>query len=178
MSRAEVLDLPRPAMREPHDLHRGRARRGLHCPHVRHQATLRAAPSAQIQLSRTTNPQVSAPRHRPRPNRGPTRGSRTGSGAAELCITGPLLCVARGFRARSTVRGRGSTRVPRGVSRPATPRSSVYRSIRERTKRAASRGRDEDLPGQLAIAQCLSESPGFIVLLKESHMAIDQLTVC
>jgi hypothetical protein len=54
--RPQVLDLPRPAPPGPHDLHRGRARGGLHCPHVRHQATLRATPSAQIQLSRTANP--------------------------------------------------------------------------------------------------------------------------
>ena len=54
--RPEVLDLSRPAMRGPHDLHRDRVLRGLHCPHIRHQATLRAAPSAQVQLSRTVNP--------------------------------------------------------------------------------------------------------------------------
>ena len=51
LRRPEVLDLPRPAPRGPHDLHRGRARRGLHGPHVRHQATLRATPGAQVQLS-------------------------------------------------------------------------------------------------------------------------------
>jgi hypothetical protein len=49
--------------REDHTtcMHRGRVRRGLHCLHVRHQATLRAAPSAQVQLTRTANPQVSNP---------------------------------------------------------------------------------------------------------------------
>ena len=69
----EVLDLPRPAPGGPHDLHCGRARRGLRCPHVRHQATLRAAPSAQMQLQRTGNLQVSDPRNQPRSNRGPTQ---------------------------------------------------------------------------------------------------------
>jgi hypothetical protein len=33
-----MLDLPQPATRRPHDLHRGRTRCGLQCPHIRHQA--------------------------------------------------------------------------------------------------------------------------------------------
>ena len=43
--RPEMLDLPRSAPRGPHDLHRGRTQRGLHGPHIRHQATLKAAPN-------------------------------------------------------------------------------------------------------------------------------------
>ena len=69
--RSQVLDLARPSPRGPHDLHRGRARRGLHSPHVRHQATLRATPSAQVQLQRTENPQVRNPRYRPQSICGP-----------------------------------------------------------------------------------------------------------
>ena len=51
----------------------------------RHQATLQAVPNAQVQLSRTGNQQVNAPRYRLQPNRGPTQGAyydgprRTGS---------------------------------------------------------------------------------------------------
>jgi hypothetical protein len=48
MRRAEVLDIPRPAMRGVHDLHRGGARRCPDRPHIRHPATLRAAISAHI----------------------------------------------------------------------------------------------------------------------------------
>jgi hypothetical protein len=41
-----------------------------HCPHVRHQATPRAAPSAQGQLQPTANQQVRNPQYLPRSNRG------------------------------------------------------------------------------------------------------------
>ena len=58
--RADVLDLPRPPPRGVHDLHRRRARRRLHRPHIRHPATLRPRISAQIQLPRTENLQVTA----------------------------------------------------------------------------------------------------------------------
>jgi hypothetical protein len=37
--RPEVLDLPRSVTRGPHHLHCGRARGGLHCPNIWHQAT-------------------------------------------------------------------------------------------------------------------------------------------
>ena len=39
---AQVLDLARTAPCGPHDLHRGRSRRGLHGAHVSHHSTLRA----------------------------------------------------------------------------------------------------------------------------------------
>ena len=39
--RPQVLDLARPTAGEVHDLHRRRARRRLHRPHIRHPATLR-----------------------------------------------------------------------------------------------------------------------------------------
>jgi hypothetical protein len=58
--RSEVPDCSRPATRGPHDLYRRRARRGLHCPHVGHLVTLRVAPSAQVQLLRAANQEVSA----------------------------------------------------------------------------------------------------------------------
>jgi hypothetical protein len=74
--RPQVLDLTRTAPRRPHDLHRSRARRGLHCPHARHRATLRAGPSAQVQLQRTENPQVSNSRHQPQSKRGPSQVKR------------------------------------------------------------------------------------------------------
>jgi hypothetical protein len=52
-------------------------RRGLQSPHVRHQPTLRVAPSVQVQLSRTANLKVSAA-HSPRTrDREPTRVSIT-----------------------------------------------------------------------------------------------------
>jgi hypothetical protein len=41
VSRAQVLDLPRPPVRGVHNLHRGGTRRRLHRPHIRHPATLR-----------------------------------------------------------------------------------------------------------------------------------------
>jgi hypothetical protein len=41
MRRADVLDLPRPAVRGVHDLHRDRARRCPDRPHIRHPPTLR-----------------------------------------------------------------------------------------------------------------------------------------
>lgn len=51
--RPQVLDLARPAPRRPHHLHRCRTRGGPYSPHVRGKATLRAAPSAQLQLQTT-----------------------------------------------------------------------------------------------------------------------------
>ena len=71
--RPEMFDLPRPAPRGPHDLHRGRPRCGLYCPHVRHRATLRAAPSAQVHLSQTANQQVNATRSQRTRDREPTQ---------------------------------------------------------------------------------------------------------
>jgi hypothetical protein len=41
-----------------HNLHRRRPRTGLHRAHIRHQRTLRLAPSAQIRTSRQTTPQI------------------------------------------------------------------------------------------------------------------------
>src|ERR1022692_3094173 len=61
MSRADVLDIPRPAMRGVDDLHRRRARRRLHGPHIRHRASLRLGISAQIRSARGEKPQVSEP---------------------------------------------------------------------------------------------------------------------
>jgi hypothetical protein len=40
VSRADVLDLPRPPVRGVYDLHRRGTRRRLHRPHIRHPATL------------------------------------------------------------------------------------------------------------------------------------------
>ncbi len=61
--RAEVLDLARPPPRRVHDLHRRRARLRLHRPDIRHQATLWAIVSAQLQLSGRLNQQVTALRY-------------------------------------------------------------------------------------------------------------------
>ena len=70
------------------------AQRGLHCPHLRHLATLRAVPGAQVQLSRTVNQQVSVLRYRPRSKRGPTqaadRGMSQWGGILLGLILGPL----------------------------------------------------------------------------------------
>ena len=57
----DVLDVPRPTPRRIHDLHHRRARLGFHRPDIRHQATLRAAVSAQVQLPQTANHQVTIP---------------------------------------------------------------------------------------------------------------------
>src|SRR5215472_17549833 len=73
MCRADVLDLPRPAARGVHNLHRDGARRRLHRPHIRHPATLRPPISAQIQLSRTQNKQVTASRQSRTSYREPTQ---------------------------------------------------------------------------------------------------------
>ena len=73
MRRPDVLDLPRPPPRRPHDLHRHRARLGLHRPQIRHEATLRAIVSAQLQLSRKQKQQVNATPNRLGSNCGPTR---------------------------------------------------------------------------------------------------------
>ena len=42
--RPDVLDVPGPAPRRPHDLHRRRTRLGLHRPYIRHSPTLRSRP--------------------------------------------------------------------------------------------------------------------------------------
>ena len=63
MSRAEMLDIARPAVRGVHDRHRRRTRRRLHGADIRrHRASLRPLASAQLQPSSTVNQQVSAPR--------------------------------------------------------------------------------------------------------------------
>jgi len=55
----DALDIPRPAPRQVHDLHRCGTRRRLHRPHIRgHQATLRPRFSAQIRSPQARNPQV------------------------------------------------------------------------------------------------------------------------
>ena len=64
---------PRPAARGVHNLHRDGARRRLHRPHLRHPAALRPTISAQIQLSRTQNKQVTASRHSKTSYREPTQ---------------------------------------------------------------------------------------------------------
>ena len=51
---------PATPVRGVHDLHRRRARRRLHRPHIRHPATLRPRISAPTQLPRTKNMQVTA----------------------------------------------------------------------------------------------------------------------
>jgi hypothetical protein len=79
-----MCSISRDPRREDHDLYRCRARRGLHCPHVRHQATLRAAPSAQLQLSQTAKPEVNALRYLPRSNSGPTRDEKPSHGSPEF----------------------------------------------------------------------------------------------
>jgi hypothetical protein len=59
MSRADVLDVPRTAMRGVHDLHSRRARGRLHRPDIRHRATLQSRISAQICPVSHEIPQVS-----------------------------------------------------------------------------------------------------------------------
>jgi hypothetical protein len=87
--RADVLDLPRPPPRGPRDLHRRRARRRLHRPHIRHRATLRPPLSAQIRFRHARKPQLSPPRSSRTPNREPSQvvrcGSRGGRGALRPC---------------------------------------------------------------------------------------------
>jgi hypothetical protein len=61
MGRGDVLDIPRPPAGGVHDLDSPRPRRHLHCPHIRHLATLRPRSSAQIPLTRTENVQVTEP---------------------------------------------------------------------------------------------------------------------
>jgi len=59
--RAQMPDLPRPPLREVHDLHRRRARRRPHRPQIRPPGHLRTLISAHTQAPRTTKPQVSEP---------------------------------------------------------------------------------------------------------------------
>ena len=73
-------------MRGVHDLRRGGARRRLHRPHIRRPATLRPRISAQIQVSRTANVQVTASSQSRTRNREP----------AQVCPrSGPPGCVPR-----------------------------------------------------------------------------------
>ena len=59
MSRADVLDIPRPTPRRMHDLHRRRPRRGPNRANIRHSGRLRTSVSAQIQAARTaTSPET------------------------------------------------------------------------------------------------------------------------
>jgi len=64
--RPQVLDLPRAPPRRPHDLHRRRARLRPHRPHIRHQPTLRATVSAQLQPPGTESQQLTG-LHQSRP---------------------------------------------------------------------------------------------------------------
>jgi hypothetical protein len=73
--RAQVLDVACSTPAGMHDLHRRRPRRGPHRAHVCHQRRLRAPISAQIQPSPHTNPQVNAPRTRPRSRSEPSQAT-------------------------------------------------------------------------------------------------------
>lgn len=61
VSRADVLDSPRPVMRHIDDLDRRRTRRRLHRPHIRQLATLRPPISVQIRSLQAEKPQVTVP---------------------------------------------------------------------------------------------------------------------
>jgi hypothetical protein len=102
--RLQVLDLPRPTPRDPHDSHRRRTRRGPHCPHVRHQTIPPAAPRAQVQPIRTANPKVSATRlprtryqgcHHPRRRQKPVRRSFRQRTRARLKLSGRHQTTSR-----------------------------------------------------------------------------------
>jgi hypothetical protein len=65
------------------------ARRGLHRRDIRHQPTLRAAVSAQFQLSRPAASQVIAPHHRLHPNLVPSQGGTPGCASRRRTRPGP-----------------------------------------------------------------------------------------
>jgi hypothetical protein len=65
------------------------ARLGLHRRDIRHQPTLRAAVSAQFQLSRPADSQVIAPRHRLHPNLVPSQGRTPGCASRRRTRPGP-----------------------------------------------------------------------------------------
>ncbi len=70
MSRADVLPIPRPAPRRTDDLHRRRARGGLHRPQIRgHQPTVRLRLVRNFSNHEQRTPQVTGLRPR-RPDRG------------------------------------------------------------------------------------------------------------
>ena len=65
------------------------ARLGLHRRDIRHQPTLRAAVSAQFQLSRPADSQVIAPHHRLHPNLVPSQGRTPGCASRRRTRPGP-----------------------------------------------------------------------------------------
>ncbi len=73
VSRADVLDLPRPPVPGVHDLHRRGTRRRPDRPHIRHPVTLGPRISVQIQLPRTDNMHVTASSQPRTQNREPTQ---------------------------------------------------------------------------------------------------------
>jgi hypothetical protein len=141
-----LLDIPRPAPRRPHDLHRGRTRRGPHCPHIRHQATLRATPSAQVKLSRTANRQVDAPRYRLQPNRGPTRGA---SSCASRCHE-RLWSVKPGIVEHCGIGHPSSehVRVLGRLTRHGMTSQKLYCAEAASTRKRPQRGMSSEQPGK------------------------------
>jgi hypothetical protein len=123
--RLQVLDLPRPTPRDPHDSHRRRTRRGPHCPHVRHQTTSPAAPSAQVQPIRTANPKVSAARLPRTRYREPTQVRSLAGGKHAGSFGKRTSGVADGQRCYGDRLQRGLRARSRPALRPARPRSRV-----------------------------------------------------
>jgi hypothetical protein len=98
MSRADVLDVPRPAMGGVDNLHRGRARRRPDCPHIRHWASLRPGLVHNFSL------------HQPRKPRSAARNSAHSQNVAQL--GSQAAAVDNGAVGGSLLRGAGCVSVP------------------------------------------------------------------
>lgn len=110
VSRPEMLDIARPAMPGPHDLHRRRARRAPDHPHIRPRATLRPG-LVRKKPSRTRQFAGQRPGNPANPNRGPSQVLRR-----MIRWPGPRRprMSLRGWESRSV--GQGAQRIQASAS--------------------------------------------------------------